>query len=275
MGENSKIEWCHHTDNIWEGCDKVHDGCTNCYAEARAIRFKFDIWGADKPRKLIKTGFTNLARLQKKASELNEMHRVFINSLSDVFEKPKPLISSSNEPLGVNTGILRGELFSNISMGMYPNLMFLLLTKRPSNISKYIPEKWLETPPANVMFGTSPCDQKTFDTLWWQLARVNGKRFLSIEPQLAEIILKAYCPSCEKLLAGSMSHRCGTCHSETIRPDWIINGGESGKNKRPFDLSWAYTLRDACKTHSVPFFFKQIDKVQAIPDDLLIREFYK
>ena len=37
------------------------------------------------------------------------------------------------------TGVLRDRLFDQISNGWYPNLTFLLLTKRPSNINKYIP----------------------------------------------------------------------------------------------------------------------------------------
>jgi protein gp37 len=39
MSENSKIGWCDHTFNPWEGCQKVGPGCDNCYAEARNTRF--------------------------------------------------------------------------------------------------------------------------------------------------------------------------------------------------------------------------------------------
>ncbi|MBX7220363.1 MAG: phage Gp37/Gp68 family protein, partial [Blastocatellia bacterium] len=38
MGENTKIEWAHHTFNPWVGCAKVSEGCRNCYAEALAKR---------------------------------------------------------------------------------------------------------------------------------------------------------------------------------------------------------------------------------------------
>ncbi|MBN3750104.1 RusA family crossover junction endodeoxyribonuclease [Burkholderia sp. Se-20373] len=33
MSENTKIEWCDHTFNPWEGCQKVGPGCDHCYAE--------------------------------------------------------------------------------------------------------------------------------------------------------------------------------------------------------------------------------------------------
>lgn len=39
MAENTKIEWCDHTFNPWEGCTKVGPGCDNCYAETRNARF--------------------------------------------------------------------------------------------------------------------------------------------------------------------------------------------------------------------------------------------
>jgi protein gp37 len=101
-----------------------------------------------------------------------------------------------------------------------------------------------------VMYGTSPVDQKTFDTLVPQLVGVKGKHFLSMEPQLANIYL-----------------------GDASGIDWIIQGGESGHHKRPFDLEWARSMRFQCSERSIPYFFKQIDKVQAIPEDLLIREF--
>jgi protein gp37 len=55
--------------------------------------------------------------------------------------------------------------------------------------------------------------------------------------------------------------------------DWVINGGESGPNRRPFNTDWGRQLRDDCKFAGVPFFFKQVDKVLSIPKDLTIRQF--
>lgn len=51
MTENSKIEWCDHTFNPWEGCTKVGPGCDNCYAEARNHRFGGGNWGPGAPRR--------------------------------------------------------------------------------------------------------------------------------------------------------------------------------------------------------------------------------
>lgn len=50
-------------------------------------------------------------------------------------------------------------------------------------------------------------------------------------------------------------------------------GGESGHHKRPFNLDWAYSMKQDCKDLNIPYFFKQIDKVKEIPTDLQVRMF--
>jgi len=39
--------------------------------------------------------------------------------------------------------------------------------------------------------------------------------------------------------------------------DWVIVGGESGPGDRPMKREWATSLRSACLSQSIPFFFKQ------------------
>lgn len=50
MALNSKIEWTHHTANLWWGCTNVHEGCDNCYAERWANKYGVK-WGNDAPRR--------------------------------------------------------------------------------------------------------------------------------------------------------------------------------------------------------------------------------
>lgn len=181
----------------------------------------------------------------------------------DIFEKPMPLVDHKGNPViggtFLTTGHLRDKFFNEVVPNC-PNLMFLLLTKRPSNINKFIPQSWKSNPPENVIFGTSPVDQKTAKGLICQLSKVNGKKFLSVEPQLKTINLM-----------GKVSKDNDLVLLDLV--DWVINGGESGNGKRPFDCDWARLIRDDCKKKGVPFFFKQIDKVQPIPQDLMIRQF--
>jgi len=273
MAENSKIEWTHHTANLWWGCTEVHSGCDNCYA--RVFSHRYDggksLWGNDVPRRRIKSVWGDLERYQRMAAKAGEMHRVFVGSMMDIFEKSMPLANPEEEHFEF-TDDMRQELFTEITWGdrgLYPNLMFLFLTKRPSNIAKMVPAGWLETPPPNVMYGTSVVDQKTADTLIPQLMRVPGKKFLSIEPQLDVVDLRNVFGLYE-YDDGKYSLKVS---SRFDSPDWIICGGESGQNKRPFNPDWARLLRDQCNTAGVPFFMKQIDKVQPIPEDLMIRQF--
>jgi protein gp37 len=54
---------------------------------------------------------------------------------------------------------------------------------------------------------------------------------------------------------------------------WVIVGGESGPRARPMPAEWARDVRDQCRAARVPLFMKQMARREAIPDDLMIREF--
>lgn len=60
--------------------------------------------------------------------------------------------------------------------------------------------------------------------------------------------------------------------------DWVICGGESGRDARPMNTEWARNMRDDCRANGVAFFMKQMgstfgpNKGSAIPADLLVRE---
>jgi protein gp37 len=262
---NSKIEWTHHTVNLWHGCQKVHAGCDNCYAEAQSKRWQNDLWGPDKPRKEIKSAFLLLDYLQKQASKSGKKDRVFVGSMMDIFEKPKPLVDpkgikkdythDDGKIVQMTTAHLSMLLFKRISDGMYDNLVFLFLTKRPSNIKLLVPTEWLSEPPANVAFGVSVSDNATAADLIPQLIKNPGNLFVSLEPQLGPCIF----------------------NPDWLRPkndadlnyvSWVIQGGESGPKKRPFYLYWAQTMRFQCELGNCAYFFKQIDKVDKIaPED--------
>jgi len=258
MGQDSKIEWCSHTTNLWQGCSKVHAGCDNCYAEYFSdVRYKKGLWESDS-RLRIKKAFDDLDKFQRIAAEKNEYHRVFIGSMMDIFEKSMPLRNPIDHY--THTDDLRQELFTRVTWngGLYNNLILLFLTKRASNIPKMVPAGWLDEPPVNIMYGASASDQETFNTMVRQLLKVPGKHFVSVEPQIDFIDISVL-----RDIEKETGHRV----------DHIIQGGESGHKKRPFDLKWAYSMRDQCAEMGIPYFFKQIDKVQEIPESLMIRQF--
>lgn len=247
MAENSNIEWTDHTANLWWGCAKVHTGCKNCYAETLANRFGGNIWGEKTERKRILNTFKDLNKFQRQAAKAHRKDRVFVGSMMDIFEENKFLLNPSDEFEDTNS--LRYELFKRIQEGKYNNLIFLFLTKRPENIKKFVPPSWFRMIPKNVWFGTSISDQETAKYADELRKCRDNHLFLSIEPQVGEIT-----------------------ELNLTHIDWVIQGGESGHGKRPFDINWAYKMKEICAEQNTPFFFKQIDKVQPIPDDLLIRE---
>lgn len=253
MAENSKIEWTDHTVNLWWGCAKVHTGCKNCYAEYLSdTRYKKELWGEKQPRKRIKSAFSDLDKYQQQAERENKSVKIFCGSMMDIFEFSKFLENITHQ--FIQTMHLRVELFKRISEGKYNNLIFLFLTKRPENIDFMVPINWHSNKPKNVWFGASISDQETAKKLIPDLQNTGfDNLFLSAEPQVERIEIF------DLLMQKKIK--------------WVIQGGESGNKKRPFEIDWAYDLYSQCQTAKVPYFFKQIDKIQEIPKELMIREF--
>ena len=215
--ENSKIEWTHHTFNAWEGCEKVSAGCTNCYAEARDKQYHGGAhWGPNGTRKMMSEAYWKKPlKWNRDAAKAGERRRVFCASLADVFEDRPELL----EP--------RRRLFDLINDT--PNLDWLLLTKRPENVTNFAFGF-----PDNIWIGTSVENRKEF----WrinELRKIPAKiRFLSIEPLLEDL---------------------GEIDLTGI--GWAIVGGESGPQARPVYPDWARSLRDQCEAAGVAFHFKQ------------------
>ena len=220
MAENSGIEWTDHTFNPWIGCTKVSAACDHCYAEAWDNRFKGERWGPHATRTRTKT-WGNPIKWQKKAKVEGRRYRVFCASLADVFDNHKSILPS-----------WRRELWALIKQ--CPDLDFLMLTKRPQNITRYLPDDWGDGY-KNVWLGATVESQKEADRLDALTAVPAKVRFLSMEPLLGGVDLSK--------------------HIHKLH--WIISGGESGIQYRHADPDWFRMLRDQCSTAGVPFLFKQ------------------
>ena len=245
--ENTKIAWTDSTLNLWWGCVEVATGCDNCYAATLARRYGHEVWGAKAPRRFIKGAFKKLATMQSKAEKRNEQHMVFVGSMMDIFEKGQPLINNEDTlyEYPKTTRDVRYSLFRGIQQGHYPNLHFQFLTKRPSNIRKAIPFSWRKNQltgnlPENVYFGASASTQKEYETAAWQLQKatpMKAKCFLSLEPMIEPIVMSDWL--FDKI-------------------QWVIVGGESGPNARPFYGEWIPSIFRACQRNGVACFVKQL-----------------
>jgi protein gp37 len=133
--------------------------------------------------------------------------------------------------------------------------------------------QWAEIPtlPENCWVGVTVEDQKRADERIPELLKIPARlRFLSVEPQLEEIQLNLTKP------VPIHDDEFGDQHEyyEVNRGiHWCIVGGESGPKRRPFKCDWARSIKAQCEEAGVGYFFKQVDKVQPIPADLMIREF--
>ncbi len=131
--ENSKIEWTDHTFNPWIGCQHVSPGCDHCYAEAMMDhRYGKVEWGPRGERKRTSEAYwKNPVKWNANARAFKREHghrpRVFCASLADVFDN-----QVSPE--------WRRDLFALIRE--CPRLDWLILTKRPQNITKMLPSDW-------------------------------------------------------------------------------------------------------------------------------------
>lgn len=252
MGENSGIEWCDHTFNPWIGCTKVSPACDHCYAEAWDKRFGGERWGPHAPRRRTKT-WDQPVKWNREAAAQGRRFRVFCASLADVFDNHGSITSG-----------WRGDLWHLIART--PHLDWLLLTKRPQNIAKMLPDgygapAWGKGWP-NVWLGTTVENQEEADRRIPHLLKVPAAvRFLSCEPLLGPVDLTeiaVWRPELHaSIMLDVMRGTGGTPKTPPGRLDWVIAGGESGPGARPMHPDWPRALRDQCAAAGVPFFFKQ------------------
>ncbi len=217
MSATSTIEWTDATWNPVRGCTKISPGCTHCYAETFAERFR------GVPGHPYEQGFDLRIVPEKLAEPLKWRvpKMVFVNSMSDLFHEDVP-----DEYI---EEVVRVMTLANWHT-------YQVLTKRASRLRSLLN--------SSLRFAASQSH------IWWGVSVENRKhgvprigelraakaamRFLSIEPLLEDV---------------------GIIDLRGIH--WVIVGGESGAGARPMDEKWVRSLRDQCRSAAVPFFFKQ------------------
>lgn len=287
MAENSNIEWTNHTVNLWWGCEKISPGCANCYASDTARRVGDDIWGKHKPRRHIKSAISEIQKLNRKARYAGRVDRVFMQSMSDLFEDDygQPIIDQKGNRLHwqyrLHVESIIPESMASNRTGCPPitltdlrelafrtidqctNLHFLLLTKRPENIRRFWPQVGLPDAGVpgtlgrhirfdNIWIGTSVENQEQADIRVPELLKcrdLSPVLFLSCEPLLGPVFLSD--------LEREEEDGEGFDWLSGDDINWVIAGGESGPKARPMHPDWARSLRDQCDAAGVPFFFKQ------------------
>jgi protein gp37 len=103
--------------------------------------------------------------------------------------------------------------------------------------------------PSNIWVGTSVENQKCADERIPELLKIPASvRFLSVEPILEGITLESI---------ASYATKPQNCLG-LDKINWVIVGGESGKNARPCRVEWLISIVKQCGRAKVPVFVKQL-----------------
>jgi protein gp37 len=221
MADKSSIEWTEATWNPTTGCDRISDGCDNCYALTLAKRLKAmgsRKYQNDGDPRTSGPGFGVTVHPDTLATPLRwkEPRVVFVNSMSDLFHARVP------------SSFVR-QVFE--VMEATPRHTYQILTKRAARLRKLAGT--LPWPP-NVWMGVSVEDSSVLSRIDDLRTVPAAVRFISAEPLIAPL---------------------GRLNLEGI--DWLIAGGESGPGARPVESDWVRQLRDQCHMAGTAFFFKQ------------------
>lgn len=260
MADKTGIEWTNATWNPVTGCDKVSQGCKNCYAERDWRRLVHLPTYAGRK-------FTDVATHPDRLDQplrWTKPRMIFVNSMSDLFHEDVP-VEFIDQVFAV--------------MALAPRHTFQVLTKRPERMLAYFNErpqrlldwwrknvgaaaKGYDAPPPAKSAAASNLDRNTF-----ALPLPNAWLGVSVEDQTTtdeRIPLLLQTPAAVRWLSmepllGPVSLDCWPVYDEDEKPllHWIVVGGESGPKARPMHPIWARSLRDQCQAAGVPFFFKQ------------------
>lgn len=222
MSDSSAIQWTNATWNPTTGCDRISEGCDNCYALTLAKRLKAmgqPKYQNDGDPRTSGPGFglTIHPDTLDAPYRWRKPRKVFVDSMSDLFHARVPFsFIESVFQVMVDT----------------PQHTYQVLSKRARRLRRLADRlPW----PDNVWMGVSV---ESPDVL-------HRVRDLSATPAQVKFL------SCEPLIADLGEIDLTGLH-------WCIVGGESGSKPRPMHPGWARSIRDQCRAAGVPFFMKQL-----------------
>ncbi len=236
MGDKTGISWADASWNPFAGCTPVSEGCRNCYAmelhDRRHDAWKEGRWD-DAPeqyhypfREVRALGDDRLAQ----PIRWKKPRRIFVNSMSDVFHKDVPTAEIAKV-----WGVMAAAGWHR----------YIVLTKRPERMRSFLQEYW-PTPLENVLVGVSAEDQPTLDARMAHLLRAPAAAHgISLEPLLGEVHVGAWLDEVVD-------------PPDYPRPCWVVVGGESGANARPFHEEWAEAVVEACSQTQTAVHVKQM-----------------
>lgn len=274
MAANSNISWTDaswtpirarnkETEKVGWHCEKVSGGCDHCYSGD----YNEDRFGTGlpfKPGHLKDVDIFLDEKMLLAPLAWKKPRKIFVCSMTDLFGHWVP-----------------DEWIDKVFavMALCPQHTFQILTKRSKRMRYYMTElkrdeaitgpmmeiiaearkimpshlyNMTDWPLPNVHLGVSCEDQtRAEERIPDLLATSAAVRFVSAEPLLEELNLDEFVNPV-KIYEGGF-----TADLDVTKLDWVICGGESGKERRPMQIEWADKLRLACDDGGTYFFFKQ------------------
>ena len=130
-------------------------------------------------------------------------------------------------------------------------------------VTKCMPPGWFTERATNIWFGVSVENQRTADErIPILLDTPAAVRFVSVEPLLTQTDIQNYLGIWQfgqeptpYLFTATERPDGATLYRRQL--DWVIVGGESGPDRRLFDVAWAADILHQCQEAEVPCFLKQ------------------
>ena len=210
MSAKTAIKWTDHTFNIVWGCTKVSPGCTHCYAETFAERFR------GVPGHPFEFGF-DLRLVPEKLGDpirWSKPKKIFVNSMSDLFHVDVPIDYIQ-------------RVFDIMSRAHWHR--FQVLTKRADRLEEISSQlAWS----SNIWMGVSVENQKYVHRID-NLRRTDAKvKFLSLEPLLGPLTGLNLTDIDWAIVGGESGYG-----ARPIKEDWVLS---IRKQCRDFDVPFFF-----------------------------------
>lgn len=322
------INWTDETWNPIVGCSRISSGCKNCYAAdaARAPRLQqFPQYQA------VKEWNGSIAFVESaiaKPLKWKKPRKIFVCSMSDLFHEN--VTDEMRDKVFAVMSLCPQHTFQVLTKRPKNALRYLSIQGRageiglvadrmaiaqksggcPTESDKVLGmgESWSKfkgLPLPNVWMGVTVENQKMAEERIPLLLKIPAaKRWLSMEPLLEGVSLNG-----EGMIDAATAFLEDCLHTKYYDPyrhigawedfnflkaiDWVVVGGESGRNARPCDINWVESIVDQCQEEKVPVWVKQMGanstcyeepcpsprgdrpqaKLENIPHYLRVREF--
>jgi protein gp37 len=212
------------TFNFWIGCQKISEGCRNCYMYVQQKKRGIDPSKVKRCKNWLSAdiygGIGEPYKWQAKAAQEGVSKGIFTCNYSDFF------LPEADE--------WRAEAWELIRET--PNLIWQIASKRVDKIADRLPTDWGDGYP-NVWLGTSVEMKKYF----WRLDMLR---------QIPCVLRWVDCaPILEELTPELGDHLDGF--------GWVLVGAEQGStliNPRPYNIQWVRNIRDLCAKKGILFY---------------------